>query len=466
MFKKLVSHSAIYGLAPQIPKLVSVFTLPITTKFLTPLDFGVYGVITALVAAIGIFSNLGLNITLSNTFFKSPTYYKYAWRQIYGFLFLWNFIYAGILALVIWLNIPDDASENTLGIVLANIIPIVLFGPTQVIGSLYYQLNQRPLQIATRSTLFGIIGVLLTLLFVVHFKMGYMGWFISTGITQVLMQASYWYPVNVNLGLKPIFNFKRRLIKAQLKVSLPTVPHYYGAYLLNSSDRLLMKYLQIPIHQIGLYNVSNTVSNLINMAGTASGQAVAPMLLKTYKDKDEISCRKLVFTLQIVFLIGCFLMSIWLKEIFELLIKNKELAAMYPLGVILVMAYSYRPMYLGANNRLFYYEKTKKLPMITFVAGISTVLINLIFIPIWGFEVAAYSTFIGLMYMGYSGYFMRSFKETNTVKFYPVLWLLGTIILTATAYLIVDLGFLLKGIITFMTVLIGARSLFKLTKSG
>src|SRR5690606_13522035 len=127
---------------------------------------------------------------------------------------------------------------------------------------------------------------------------------------------------------------------------------------------------------------------------------VGPIMLQGYRDGDEYTVRKLTFLLQAVFLAAGFLTSIWLKEIFFFLIKNSELANSYPIGIILVMAYCYRPMYLGANNRLFFFERTKSLPKITFAAGLLAVVSNLIFIPIWGYQVAAYTTFIGLMYMG------------------------------------------------------------------
>src|SRR5690606_19546564 len=127
-------------------------------------------------------------------------------------------------------------------------------------GGYYYQLKQQPLQIAIRTAIFGSIGIILTLLLVAYFRMGYMGWFWSGAITQILTQLSYWYPVNFKLGLTPIFNFKWRYIYRQLKVGLPTVPHYYGAYLLGTADRFLMKLLGLPVQDIGLYNATGTIS--------------------------------------------------------------------------------------------------------------------------------------------------------------------------------------------------------------
>lgn len=465
MLKKLFSHTAIYGLAPQVPKLVSILTLPIITAHLTEIDFGVFGLITAVVGGVSVFANLGLNVVLSNSFYKHPTRYEWLWRQIYGFLILWNIPYAVILGAVIYAFIPPEAKANTITVVLLNTIPIVFFGPTAVIGALYYQLKQRPFQIAIRSALTGLLTVLMNVYFIAFLEMGYLGWFLSACISQMLLQLSYWFPIQFKLNLKPIFNFKRRLIKRQLVISLPTVPHFYGGYLLNTSDRVVMRFFNVPTGDIGLFNAANTVGNVFMMLGTASGQAIAPMLMKSLNEQNEALLRKLVYSLQIIFLSLTFICSLWLREIFFILIKNQTLQKVYPLGILIVMAYNYRPMYFGANYRLMYNEKTKVLLKVTFVAGIGNLLLNMALIPFFGYKVAAYTTFVGLMYMGYSGYYLKEFKESCDVNYHPIKWLILTVLLTIIALVSVELMFMYKVFITISATLVVLIALRLVSKS-
>lgn len=444
MLKKLFTHTAIYGLAPQVPKIAGVLALPIITPFLTGLDFGVYGVVTAVSGAISVLSILGLRISLVNSFYKSPEQYKWGWRQIYGFLTLWNIPYAMILAIVFSLFIPHEAAGDRFLIILLNVLPVVFFGPTLNIGTTYYQLVQKPMQIAVRTMIFGSLTVLLNIYFIAYLKKGYMGWFISNCIATMLNNLSYWIPLNRRLRLSPIFNFKWRLIKKSLSVSLPTVPHYYSSYLLNGADRIVMRILNVPTNAIGLYNAANTVGNLFMNVGNAAGLAVGPLMNASYKAKKDGEARKLIFLLQITFFVITFLSSIWLKEIFWILIKNESLRSVYRLGVIIVMSYNYRPMYLGASNKLFYIEKTKVLLKITLVAGIISVVANLLLIPHFGFQASAFIAFVSLMYMGYAGYYLNVFKEHNTEKYYPLLWLFATVTLTFLAYFIVEYSTLMK----------------------
>jgi O-antigen/teichoic acid export membrane protein len=444
MLKKLFSHTAIYGLAPQITKIASFFSLPLITAELTELDYGVAGVLAAYTAAISALATLGLRMVLVNSFFKSPGQYKWAWRQIYGFLTLWTFLYAIILSVLIYFVVPQEAIENRWTILLLNVGPLIFFGQTSTICTTYYQLKQKPLQIGIRSIIFGFLSIGLNVLFIVEYKMGYMGWFWSSFIVGLLSNASYYYPLNFKLKLKPIFNFKRRLIKNSLKVSLPMVPHYYSAYLLNSSDKMVMDVMQVGTGNIGKYNVAYTVGSVMNSLGTASGLAIGPILIKFYKERKEETAKNLVFILQISFFLITFGLCIWMKELFSFLIRNEELAQMYYLGIIIVMAYNYRPMYLGFSTKTMFNEHTNVMWKVTLGAGLINVLLNLLLIPFFGFEVAAITTFVAYMFMGYVGYYFKVFKEINSAKYYPVFWILLTIALTVLAYYAVELSMWVK----------------------
>jgi len=465
MLKRLFSHTAIYGLAPQVTRIASVFALPIITKDLTSVDFGVYGITTAVAGAISVLNTLGLRLVLTNSFYRSPMQYKWAWRQIYGFLMLWNLPYSVFLGAVLWFFIPSEASSNALWIILLNVLPIVFFGPTAILGNTYYQLKQRPLQIAIRSVIFGLLAVALNILFISVFKKGYMGWFISTGISTMASQISFFGPINFKEGLKPIFNFKWRYIKGALKVSIPTIPHYYSTYLLDSSDRLIMKTVGVATSEIGVYNAAYTVGNFIRQAGMASGFAIGPMLNIAYKEGKEKRARDLVFILQIVFLVGSLTLCVWLKEIFQLLLRNRELQESYQLGLIIIMSYCYRPMYLGANSKLFYLEKTSLLLKVTFVAAVLNVGLNFILIPFWGVFAAAGVTYISLLYMGYAGFYLKTVRETNRINYYPVFWLTLTLIFTVLALICVEFDIIGKVVVSVATLLSGIFFIRRINKN-
>lgn len=465
MLKKLFSHTLIYGLAPQVVKVAQIFILPLTTPFLTPVDYGVAGVVTAVVGAVSVFQSLGLNMILSNSFYKSPGQYKWLWRQIYAFLMLWNIVYALLISIIIWFFIPAEAHENRIWIIFLNVFPLVFFGASGNIGSLYYQLKQKPVQIVVRSVIIGFIVLGLNLYFIRFLKMGYMGWFTSAAISSVLLQVSYVYPLYFKLGLRPIFNFKRKTVIKSLKVAAPTLPHYYSSYFLNSFDKFILKILGVPVSQIGIYNAAQTPGNLMASGVAAANQAVGPMLLQCYKNDDRIGERKLNFTVFTSVLIITSLSALFSKEWLPLLIRSKGLENIYTYAVIIIMAYNYRPMYVAANQRLFYVEKTKALLKVSTTAAVISIVLNFILIYFFGIMGAVITLFISLMYMGYSGFFIKEFKESKGTKHYPVFWLLATIVITCSLYFAVELDIKIK-ILILMAVLAGGLSVFLINKSS
>jgi O-antigen/teichoic acid export membrane protein len=448
MLKKILSHSAIYGLAPSIPQIAGIFVLPIITKYLTEVDYGIAGTIAAYTGAISVFSTLGFNIVLTTSFYKSPCQYKWLWRQIYGFLQCWMIVFAILQSIMLYFIIPEEALENRWAIIFYANFSTVFFGATSVLGTLHYRLLLKPLPIAIRSIISGFLTIAANLLFVAYFRMGYMGWYISSFISGCFINASYWWVVNKTWGLSPIFHFKWKTINRNLKISLPTVPHYYGAYLLNSSNRLVMSQLNVPMGQIGNFNLAAQFGRYFDVFVGAITTAVNPMTLQQIRDNKEDLAKKMIFYMAVIVMSATFLFSLWSKEIFVLLIKNVELQKAYPLAIILIMGYNYRPMYVASSNMFFYHEKTVGLLKISTIAGVCAFVGYFISIPLWGLFGAAIVQFIFLQYMGYSGFFMKEFRKKTKVQYPYIKILLFTIVATVAVYFLVEINWMIKSIVT------------------
>ncbi len=449
MLKKIFSHTLIYGLAPHVSKIATIFIFPVLTANLTETDYGISGVILSYMGLLILFETLGLRLVLVNTFYHHTNHFLKRWQFIYGILKYWMVFFIIINGLLLYFIIPDEASSNFTIILFLISIPKLLFGSDQLIFSTYHQLNQNPLQIGIRSAIFGFLGVFITYYTIVVLKMGYMGWFWATFITNISSGISYWIHLKFKLRIVPIYVFKTKLIRKYLKVSLPTIPHNYSVFLLDASDRLVMDQINVNTQNIGEYNFAYTFANYFSMISMALGIAVGPILNQKLKEKKEIEFRAIMFALQLLFYNMTFIFCIWCKEIFSILINNAKLASLYPLAIILIMSYNYRPQYLTVSIRLFYNEKTKKIWRISLVAGLINLILNLILIPIFGFEIATVTTFISLIYMGYSGFLFSDYKKVKSnFKYYPISWLFTQIILTTIVYLFCDANFLVKLILS------------------
>lgn len=453
MLKKIFAHSAIYGLAPLIPRLASIVVMPLLTAHLTELDFGVNGIILSYSGILGAFALLGLLTPLVNSYYHSPHGYKVFWRQLYGFLSLWSVLYGFILACLVYIIVPPEAYEHRILITALVALPIVCFGPVGAIGPWYYQLQRKPWQVAGRSMGAGLISLALNYYTIVVLHMGYMGWIWSNAITTFLLNISYWWVINYTAKLSPIWKFKWKTIKKALKVSLPMIPHYYAGYIIDSSDRAIMNMLKVPVDNIGRYNLAASFSSYMGVVAMAMSQGAAPFFNELLRAKKYIELRNQTLKLQALFFLGTFSGCLWLKEIFYLLIRNDALRDVYPLAIILIMAQNYRPMYFGTSSFIFYYEKTKNLWRISLGAGLIIVILNLILVPLFGYQAAVVSMFIGVSFMGFGWNVIREYRELIPVRFFSIWCLLLNIVLTIIVFLLRDLGICYK-IIIFITLLL------------
>lgn len=464
MIKKIFSHSVIYGLAPQIPRLASFFILPLIIPYLTKTDYGVFTIVTSYTLMLAAIKDLGLKVVMSNTFFKHNNHIKKIWGQLYGFLFLWNILFGLIIVALLFFVIPAEAQGSKWLIIILTAMPIIFFGQTMEIGQLYCQLKRKPFQIGIRAAIIGTLAVFLNYYTIAVLRLGYMGFFWSAFMSAMLYNISYWIPLNFKEFIKPIFNFKWRFIKKSLKVGLPIIPHNIAAYLQRTSDRVVMERLNVSTGDLGGYGFASNFGNLFGTLGLATNTAITPFLLENYKNQKDKVARNLIFVWQLGLLAICFLSCLWLKEIFSFLAPKEEFKVLYRITIVLIMAQCYRPMYVGGLQKLFFLDKTKQLFKVTLTAGIINVVLNLIFIPIYGFEFAIISVYISLLFQGYLFYSFKSFKEVNKAQFYPLLWLFIQLVLTGLVYYIRDIEIYQKGIFTALAVVIFTFALYKMSK--
>jgi O-antigen/teichoic acid export membrane protein len=383
---------------------------------------------------------MGLNIIFFNSFYQYPVRYKIVWRHLLGFLYNWVIVYGGILALAIYLAVPSEAAGNILPIILWVCVPAMLFENTNTIGSYYYRAQAKPVPVVVISALSGLVTVVFNYFTIVQLKMGYMGWFVSLFVASFFSFIFYSYLLYFKYGFYPILRVRLRYIKRYLKVSLPLVPHNYAGYLLDSSDRAIMKYVHISTAQIGLYNLAYLFGNYFGMFEFAIGQAAAPIFMKLYHEKNFSEARKLAFVIQVVFFVTSFLSCLWLKEIFALLIRNDQMQSAYYIAIIIIMGYNYRPMYYVSTNYLFYKQKTATLMKISFTAALLNIILNLFFLPAYGIFAGAVTTFVCLTFLGYTGLFLKSFKSHMKLDHYPLVWLMLMISLTFLVFFIRDIS--------------------------
>lgn len=470
LIKKIVNHSFVYAVLPKLPILLGFLILPFITPFLSDIDYGIYGIILSITTGITVIRTLGLDVVLMNSYIHhgNGDRYKIVWNEIQGFIFIWSLTLGVLVAMLLYYILPEEAETNKHSIILLTAVPIMLYSSLQVISLKYYQLAERPTEIGLRSLVFGILTVFLNYYLIASLKIGYMGWVWSFFITETLTFTSYIFPIWIREGLFPNFLFRREKIREHLKVGLPLVPHTSAFFMLDFSDRLIMLRLGVGTANIGLYDFAYKFAGYARVFSESIHQASTPLLLKSFKDNQKSTIlRDIVFLENFVVSFVSFSIAIWLKEIFSIMVQNNELSATYDMGIILTMAYVYKPMYTAMATVFYYYEETKEFWKTSFAAGLLNIVLNIIFIPIFGFKAAVVTTFLSFFYIGYGGFYVTKFKKLYSPDFKPRLWMVYTLLLLCVSFIFKDAAFFTKLALNFVALvftIVQVRPLIKLLK--
>lgn len=451
----VIKNGVLFTIAPFLPKIINVFLLPIMTLYLTDVDFGIAGTISAYTAAIGAFADLGLRVVLQNSFFKTPLEYKDTWRQLYGFLKFWMMVYALLQAVILYIFIPEEAIENKWWIILLSQFSNVFFGPTGTIGNSYYVYSKKSVPVVWRSVTASVLTILVDFVLIVYLRWGYMGWYVGTFVGAFFTNASYWYVVTKKLDMRPNYHFKWPVIKHALSVSVPTIPHYYTAYLLEGSGRMVMDRYGLPQGHIGQVSICQQMGGIFDAATTGFNSAVSPFQMEAIKAKNSKRIN-LIATLFISLVFSAaFLLALWSKEIFHILLSNENLQNAYTYFIVYIMAMCYRPLYLNVSYYYFFYERTKQLLLISFLSGCFAFLFYVIFTPkmgVWAFLIGYY---ISCLYYGYSGYLYKGYRENESKRLHVEWFFIGQLVLTGLAYLMVE-NLIVKIVVTFLLLVVAS----------
>ena len=415
--KDLVKNAAYYGIIPSIPKIVNIFLLPILTAHLTSQDYGIAGTIVAYTSALGAISTLGCAAFVTSSYYRYGNRYKRIWRQIYGLLQFWMLLFAILQAVLLYFIIPEEAAENKWAIIILANFNNVLFGPSSLIGSSYYRLQLQPKPIVYRSLVGGLVTTFANLYLIAYLELGYMGWYISSFAGSFIVNASYWYVLNFKLMLRPDHLLNKNVMKHTLRVSLPTVPHFFSTYLINGSNKFIMDQYKVPIGQIGKFNFASEFYGYFQMFADAINHAISPMFMQALKDGREEDSRRLFKQCMCFFILGISLFVIWSRELFSIMVRNEELSSCYYMASVLVAGFIHRPVYLAITSAMYYYERTTSLLKITLTASIGAFILYVIFIPIYGIWAASIITYLALTIMGYLGYLLPKIKHLYVLPY-------------------------------------------------
>jgi O-antigen/teichoic acid export membrane protein len=431
--------------------LVNLFLLPVISAYLTPSDYEIFGLVMIYSSLLSVFSNLGFFVLFQNAYYREPETYKIKWADYFGFQQLYKILYGSIVALILFVRFHHELGDTVWLVITLVVVPVIFLDMTRMLGTRLSQFQHKHKRVYTLTAVSGFVGASITYYTIKELQLGYIGWLWSAFGIAVVQFAFYGYLIFIREKIKPKYRFDFALIKNGISVALPTIPHHYSSYLLSSGDRLIMDASNTNKFDIGQYNLAYGFAGYLEAFSNQLVNIVSPIYYELFAKNNE-SAYRLIQRFTMLFLaalmLAGFIASIWVKEVFQVLYKNADLASAYPYAVVMILCYTYKPLYTVSVDRAMFEEKTASVLKISLAAGLINILLNAIFIPLYGVWAACIITVVTYLYMGASGHFFKSTKKFIRGNYYVIPWLVLVILLILFVYWIRDYGWIFKLILT------------------
>lgn len=436
MSLKVLKNTSFYMFSSFLPVIVGFVMLPIYARFLTPADYGVVALVISLQSFLPIVMTFQIHKPISRFYFE----YKDNSAQLKSYistLLLTTFVVSTI-ALVIIIGFIDDiislAFPKTVGynelFIKGVLVSYITVYTTFAILLLKAKQKAKFFMIISIITFF--ISLIVNIIEIIVLKMGAVGIIEASLIVSIISFLFYVPTLKNYITTKIDFN----IIRDSVSYSLPLIPHSLSGLIFMYSDRIILeKYVSITA--IGLYTFSDRIAVMLKKALGEFNSAFSPYFKEVATSSKELAIKEVkkfssvinYFLVMIVVIISLFSVEL----VFTFL--NVKYFSTWKIIPLLSSVYVFRSLYSFSSGGLFFEKKTGRVALITILAGVSNIVLNILFIPKYGIMAAVYST-IFAFFLTYVLAEILSYKV-----YYMNLGIIKNFVLIVYMYLAVFLSF-------------------------
>lgn len=409
--KYFLKHTAIYSISNVLSKAAGFFLIPLYTNsvYLSPADFGLFGIIDISLTIAAEILTLGQ----ANSILMFSNSAEYKDKRAISFSTITAFI--SLLALVIFaillLFSPIITSAFSQPALYAKLLRwsglIILF---RIINNVLLS----KLRAEEESTLYTItnsvkivLALFLTIYFLVELKLGVQGILYSYFISElvgflVILPRMLRFLFKPSLDKTQKVGFDKNLLWTALKFGFPLALATIGSMALNLSDRYVLKFFT-DFKTVAIYDLGYRIAGILNMFIILPfSLTLLPVAFKVLGSKgDKRYYTKLMTYLTFVLVWLGLAQSLLSEEFIKFFTSNPLFELSYPIVPIVTFAYIFSGTRLVASLGLYFSKKTSFVALAVILSSVINVVLNFIFIPIFGMVAAAYSTLLAFAFYHY-----------------------------------------------------------------
>jgi len=401
--KRLFGEVAVYGLSSIIGRLLNYLLVPLYTYiFINPADYGVVSELYAWVAFLIVLLTFGMETAFfkfiqdekdkENTFSTGLSALLSLNTVFFFLILLFNEEIASLL-------LYKGHGEY-----------IVLLGAIVAIDAIC-ALPLAKLRAEEKAKRFAVIqltsigvNIILNLIFLLGFfspqhpEEGVLYIFIAN------LVASLVKPLLLLKSFRLVSGIDWSLLKRMTLYSFPLAIAGFAGIINETLDRILIKQmlfdpdtpssLEYAESQVGIYSASYKLAMLVAILLQAYRYAAEPFFFRQMKNADRNKIYAQIMNVFIAFVCGVFLLVTLNIDLFKYFIQNETYWVGLKVVPILLMANIFLGIYY---NQSIWYKlsgKTKFGAYIALTGAAVTVLINVLYIPVYGYMASAWATLI------------------------------------------------------------------------
>lgn len=177
-----------------------------------------------------------------------------------------------------------------------------------------------------------------------------------------------------------------------LSLGLPLLPHYLSGTILSQGDRIMIENL-VNSAAVAVYSISYSVGMVITIFGSALSGAMTPWIYRRLKSGNARGVSGVISGMVVIIAAMTLMLMLAGPEVILVFGSERYIAGQYVIppvagGVFFIFLYEVFAI------PQFYYEKTGFLMFASLLAAALNIVLNFIFIPMYGFVGAGYTTLV------------------------------------------------------------------------
>lgn len=388
-YKKLVGNSFIFAVGSLGSKLISIILVPLYTYYLTTSEYGTVDLlITTVTMLLPIVSVSIFEALLRYVMDKSNNPSEVLAHSVFV---------AGIGYGVFLLFFPILAYFNVFGPYLIYLYLLLLVQIMERILAQYARAINYIKVFAFNGILLTFTTGILNLLFLIVFKLGVPGYFVSMILANIISVIFMFFATKVH-GVFKVKTFNLPLVKDMLGYSIPLIPNSLMWWLINASSRYFIRFF-VGAAGNGLFAVASKIPTLINLINQIFSQAWQISAIEEFDSENKSDFYSNVFrSLASVMFIGTSAIVLIVKLFFDHLFSEAYFTSWKVVPFLLLgTVFSSFSGFLGTNYVAA--KETKGVFKTSIYGGGMSLVLNFILIPYFGIIGAGLSSMISFFFM-------------------------------------------------------------------